>query len=107
VPSEVLSNSKRTFGKRKLWGNCETPYKYLNGGLKAVQLFFKELYQDLKIVENIGSKQRLQIFLIKMNCGHLKGNFDISHKQSGFTVLKLLKLLKEHAVETLKLQIEC
>ena len=55
---------------------------------------------------NIGSKtEAANFFLIKMNCRNLKGNFDVFHKKSGFNILKLLKLPKEHAVEILKLEL--
>lgn len=62
VLSEVLSNSKRTFGKGKLWGNCKTPYKYSSGGLKAVQIFLKNFTKNLELWEILAPKQRLQIF---------------------------------------------
>jgi hypothetical protein len=41
-----------------------------------------------------------------MNCRNLKGNLDVSQQKSCFNVFKFLNLPKEHAVETLKLEID-
>jgi hypothetical protein len=76
VPSEVLSNSKSTFGKGKLWGNCETTYKYFNGGLKAVQPFLKNFTRTLELWEilvpkrgwNFLNKDELQKFKKEFGC---------------------------------------
>jgi hypothetical protein len=93
VPSEVLSNSKRTFGKGKLWGNCETPYKCFNGGLKAVEPFFKNFTRTSELWEILAPNRGCN-FLIKLICRNLKVNLDVSHQKSCFNVLKLLNLPK-------------